>query len=129
MTTVEIKSQMPLEALLDSLNQLGADELYEVAFTAVRLRASRHANTIPEAEATLLQRINTTMPPDTQKRLALLIEKRQDETLTESELEELIALGDRIEEIQVERLSALIQLAAIRNVPLESLKQTLNLPE
>jgi hypothetical protein len=128
MTTLEIKSKMPLTELLDSLRQLGADELGEVASTAVRLRASRRGQALPEHETMLIQQINKTLTQFEQERMAILIKKRQAETLTETELAELIALGNLVEEIQAERLSALIELAAIRNVSLVSLKESLNFP-
>ena len=128
MTTLEIKSKIPLSELLDSLKQLGADELGEVAATAVRLRANQRGQVLSDEETTLLQQINKTLPPAEQARMDLLIEKREAETLTEAELAELITLSDRIEEIQVERLAALIELAALRNVSVEILKEALNFP-
>ena len=85
MTTLEIKTKMPLFILLDSLKQLGEDELGEVASTAVRLRANRRANTLPEVETTLLEQINQTLSLKKQQRLNELIEKRQAETLNDSE--------------------------------------------
>lgn len=129
MTTLEIKSKIPLSDFLDSLKQLGADELGEVAATAVRLRASQRGQVLAEQESTLLQQINKGLSAAEQARLDLLIEKRQAETLTEPELAELIALSNRVEEIQVERLSALIELAVLRNVSLESLKESLTFPK
>lgn len=101
----------------------------EVAATAVRLRANQRGQTLSEQESKLLQRINQSLSPAEQAHMDLLIEKRQAETLTEPELAELIALGNRVEELQVERLSALIELAALRNVSLENLKESLNFPK
>ncbi len=121
MTTLEIKSKIPLTELLDSLKQLGVNELGEVASTAVRLRASRRGRVLPDYETTLLQQINKALTSIEQERMDTLIGKRQAETLTKAELTELIELGDLIEDIQVERLSALIELAAVRNISLESL--------
>ncbi|MEZ4511896.1 MAG: hypothetical protein R3C62_08470 [Chloroflexota bacterium] len=128
MTTLEIKSKLPLTDLLESLQQRESDELGEVAATAIRLRANRRTNVLPENEAHLLQQINRTLTPHQQERMSFLIEKRQQETLTKTELAELIQLGDLTEEIQVERLAALIELAAIRNVSLASLKKSLDFP-
>lgn len=128
MTTLEIKSKVPLTELLDSLKQLGEDELGEVASTAVRLRANHRGHVIPEHEAALLQQINKTLTQAEQERLNMLIEKRQAETLTGDELAELITLTDYVEGIQVERLSALIELAAVRGLSLEALQKSLNLP-
>lgn len=128
MTTLEIKSKIPLSELLDSLKQLGADELGEVAATAVRLRANRRGQLLSDQEAALLQQINKSLPLAEQARMDLLIEKREAENLTGAELAELISLSDLVEEIQVERLAALIELAALRNVSLDSLKESLNFP-
>ncbi len=117
---------MPLTELLESLNQLEVDELGQVASTAVRLRANRRADVIPEPEAHLLQQINQTLSQVDQARISLLIEKRRAETLTKSELAELISLSNLIEKIQVDRLSAMIELAAIRGVSLDALKKSIN---
>lgn len=128
MTTLEIKSKVHLTELLDSLKQLGVDELGEVAETAVRLRANQRGQVLSEQESQLLQQINKNLLPAEQARMHSLIDKRQTETLTEADLAELMRLSDRVEEIQVERLAALIELAALRNVSLDILKETLNFP-
>ncbi|NHZ72262.1 MAG: hypothetical protein GWP17_04150 [Aquificales bacterium] len=126
MTTLEIRTKISLAELLNSLKQLDVDELSEVASTAVRLRANSRKQVLPKHETILLQQINSTLIPVDQARMDVLIEKRQAEMLTEAELTELIALSDHVEEIQTKRLSALIELAAIRDVSLENLKESLN---
>ncbi|MCA9943852.1 MAG: hypothetical protein KC449_10240 [Anaerolineales bacterium] len=128
MTTLEIKSKIPLSELLDSLKQLGVDELGEVAATAVRLRANQRGQVLSDQETVLLQQINKDLLPVEQVKMDSLIAKREAENLTEAELAELISLSDLVEEIHVERLAALIELAALRNISLESLKNSLNLP-
>ena len=128
MTTLEIKSKIPLSELLDSLKQLGVDELGEVAATAVRLRANQRGQVLSDQETVLLQQINKDLLPVEQVKMDSLIAKREAENLTEAELAELISLSNLVEEIHVERLAALIELAALRNVSLESLKNSLNLP-
>ena len=128
MTTLEIKSKIPLSELLDSLKQLGVDELGEVAATAVRLRANQRGKVLSDQETVLLQQINKGLLPVEQVKMDSLIAKREAENLTEAELAELISLSNLVEEIHVERLAALIELAALRNISLESLKNSLNLP-
>lgn len=128
MTTLEIKSKIPLSELLDSLKQLGVDELGEVAATAVRLRANQRGQVLSDQETVLLQQINKDLLPVEQVKMDSLIAKREAENLTEAELAELISLSNLVEEIHVERLAALIELAALRNISLESLKNSLNLP-
>ena len=128
MTTLEIKSKLPLTDLLESLQQLESDELGEVAATAVRLRANQRGQVLSDQETVLLQQINKGLLPVEQVKMDSLIAKREAENLTEAELAELISLSNLVEEIHVERLAALIELAALRNISLESLKNSLNLP-
>jgi predicted transcriptional regulator len=56
-----------------------------------------------------------------------LIEKRRAETISAKELRELKKLTDRIEKLDAERLELLIELAALRNVPLRKLIKQLGL--
>jgi predicted HD phosphohydrolase len=46
-----------------------------------------------------------------------LIAKRHAETLTPEEYEQLIQMSDRLEQLNVTRIQALIQLATFRNQP------------
>ena len=119
MTTVEMRTKISFVELLGSLKQLGIDELSEIASTAVRLRANSRRQVLPKHEAMLLQQINSGLTPAEQIRMDILVERRQAEMVTQSELTELITLSDRVEELQVERVSALIELAALRNVPFD----------
>ncbi len=123
MTTVEMRTKISFIELLGTLKQLGIDELSEIASTAVRLRANSRQQVLSKHEATLLQQINSALTPAEQARMDMLIERRQAEMVTQAELAELIALSDRVEEIQVERLSALIELAAIRDIPLDDVRE------
>ena len=128
MTTLELRTKLSLADLLNGLKQLGIDELSEVASTAVYLRATSRKRLLPKHETTLLRQINSALTAPEQERMNMLIEKRGAETLTASELSELIALSDRVEEIQTTRLSALIELASLRDVSLDALKESLNFP-
>ena len=56
-----------------------------------------------------------------------LKEKRDTATLTAAEYEELLAIIEQIETRDVERLQALTELAAIRNVPVRQLMHQLGL--
>ncbi|MCB0123650.1 MAG: hypothetical protein KDE58_15465 [Caldilineaceae bacterium] len=62
------------------------------------------------ATAYFMQLIHTTLK-----------EKRDTATLTAAEYEELLAIIEQIETRDVERLQALTELAAIRNVPVRQL--------
>ena len=84
----------------------------------------RHPTTQP-TEADLLQQINIGFSAQTWEEYHALIAKRHAETLTPEEHEQLIQMSSRLEQLNVARIQALIQLATFRNQPLTELMQTL----
>jgi len=79
---------------------------------------------LSKEETALFLTINRALPEDKQKRYDELTEKRLDETLTESEHAELGELVQEVEQIWVERLQAVIELARLRKVsPAKMMKQ------
>ena len=76
-------------------------------------------------EAHLLQQINLGLPQETWQQYYDLIAKRQAETLTSEEQIVLIAISDRIEELNVRRIENLVELAQLRQLPLPVLMQQL----
>jgi hypothetical protein len=77
-------------------------------------------------EAKLLQIINHNFSETEQARFDKLIEKRQADTITDEELEELKALSTYSEEIAVERVKALTELATLRNKTVRELMKELD---
>lgn len=77
-------------------------------------------------ETKLLQIISHNFNKTEQARFDELIEKRQSYTITEEELEELKALSIYSEEIAVERVKALTELAAIRKTTVSDLMKELD---
>jgi hypothetical protein len=73
----------------------------------------------------LLQQINIGFSAQTWEEYHALIAKRHAETLTPEEHKQLIQMSDRLEQLNVARIQALIQLATFRNQPLTELMQTL----
>ena len=69
----------------------------------------------------MLAKVNQGFPPDVQRRLNELIAKRQAETLTPGEHEELVRLVEQSERAEAARVEALAQLAALRGVSLTTL--------
>lgn len=57
----------------------------------------------------------------------LLLAKRQEESLTESEYQELIVLSDQYEQQNAERMKHIVQLASIRGISLTELMDQLEL--
>jgi len=66
----------------------------------IALQAQRKAFSLPQVEAQLLLKINQTIPSDTQKYYEELMAKREAETLTTEEHQELLHLNEQIEQLQ-----------------------------
>jgi hypothetical protein len=78
-------------------------------------------------EADLMQRVRERMPRDVEARYKILAKKRDSQSLTPSEYEELLGLSERIEQFEVQRLEALARLARLRSLPLKTLIEELGL--
>lgn len=76
-------------------------------------------------ESNLLERIDLGLSQQEWARYHDLAAKLQDELIAPDERDELIALTDRIEEANVRRLQALIELSRLRGVPLKQLMSDL----
>jgi hypothetical protein len=91
------------------------------------LRAERGAPVLPAAESELLLKINRPIPDDLQRRYDELIARRDARTLTPEEHEELLGLTDQVELLEADRMGHLIELAQLRQIPLEALMKQLGL--
>lgn len=76
-------------------------------------------NSSSEAEADLLATIQWQLTPEEQTRLDYLRQHNDAETLTPEEHQELLSYVDRIEQHDAQRAEALLQLAQLRQVPIE----------
>ena len=115
------------EQLLEAALQLPRVELERfLTLLAARSRPSA-APSLPPSEAALLKKINQGLPPAAQDRFRLLVAKRQAYTLAPDELQELISLSERLEQIGAQRLEHLIELAALRRVTLDELLDQLGI--
>ncbi|MBW4620179.1 MAG: STAS/SEC14 domain-containing protein [Cyanosarcina radialis HA8281-LM2] len=118
---------MSLEELIKEVDRLDENDLDRLLHQVVFLRARRKAKVLPETEAQLLLQINQGIPADIRDRYQILRQKREAETLTDTEYNALIDLSDRIEQIGVQRLEALANLALLRQVSLLDLMETLGI--
>lgn len=78
-------------------------------------------------ESKLLQQINSSLSAIEWERYHLLLSKRDNETLTNSEQAELIALSDQIEAANVHRMKAVAELARVQKTTVPALVQELGL--
>jgi len=127
MATVEVRSQVSPDELLDGVAQLDTPALERFVSQVLTLRAKRIAPSMPKKEAELLQQINQGLSPDVQRRYDELTARRRAETLPPEEHQELLALVDRIEQADAERVRALIELAQLRNVSVTTLMAELGI--
>ena len=127
MAVARNKTEVSSDKLLEEADRLSSPELEKFVAKVIALQAHRRAPGLPKDEVDLLARINRSLPSDAHKRYRVLIGKREDENLTDEEYEELLRLTDQAEQVQVERLEALIELAHIRNTSLDDLMKSLGI--
>jgi hypothetical protein len=94
-----------------------------------RLASARRtaAPRLPAAEAALLQEINRGLSAESWQRYSTLKEKRRAETLTSAEQAELVSFSDQMEELNVQRMERLIQLARLRKTSVDALMDELGI--
>ncbi|PZV11277.1 MAG: STAS/SEC14 domain-containing protein [Pseudanabaena sp.] len=120
MSQITVQTQLPFEQLIQTVEQLDASELEQLIAQAIRVQTKRKTLSLPNDQSILLQQITECIPSNLQKRYDLLISKRQDNSLTDEEYQELINLGEHIEAIDVKRLENLTELAKLRQTSLNS---------
>ena len=82
---------------------------------------------LPSNTSSLLEIINQGMSPEAWTRFHALLQKRDNQVITEPELEELIDLTEAIEIAHARRLEALVALAALQNKQLPVLMNELGI--
>ncbi len=112
-------------ALLEEVEQLNTQALEDFVAKVLSIRAERVASVLPEQEAQLIQQINIGLSPEHQLQFEALVKKRQDETITSEELQDLMTLTEEAERLNVERMKCMGKLAHLRNVPLRELMHQL----
>ncbi len=123
--TPDLESALHREAAKQGLDPQG----YILRALRERLAAPRQvtAPRLPAEEAELLQAINRGFSSETWQRYTALKAKRRAETLTPEEQAELIALSDQMEEMNVQRMENVIQLARLWQTPVDALMDDLGI--
>jgi hypothetical protein len=124
MATSQPPFQWTAEQLLEAVKGLSSEELRRFLEGLRRWRRERE-------EEALLREIweNSQLPPEKQKRFNRLRRKLQEETISEAERKELLALWREVERRNVRRLEALIKLARRRGVTVRELMRQLGIKE
>ncbi len=129
MPTVHVEAEISRDELFRAVEQLSPPDFSQFLSQVLSLRARREAPSLSVAESQLLLRINQGIPDELGRRYGELIAKRQAETLTQEELEELLRLTDVVEGLEASRMDALAALAQSRSVSLGALMADLGIPE
>lgn len=120
-------SPLSPEQIISAASTLSLVELERVFDSLLVLQAERKAARLTANESALLGRINQGPPVELRERLRFLQTKRENETISNVEYEELTQLTDRVEELHADRMAALAELATLRGVPLPLLLEQLGL--
>jgi hypothetical protein len=126
MATVQVTVQLTSEELLKAVEQLSLPELEQFVSQVLELQAHRRAPYSAEHESELLFKINNSLPHEVRARYRELVAKRQADTLTTDEHNELLRLNDQVEESDARRLEYIAELARLRNVTPKVLLQELS---
>jgi DNA-binding transcriptional regulator YbjK len=118
---------MSVDELLKAVDHLSETDVDNLLDRVLLVRARRRAAVATPEESTLLRQINRGIAPELNARYEILADKRDDETLTAAEHQELLEIGNQIEWLGVRRLEALAKLAEIRQVPLRQLMTNLGI--
>ena len=127
MSVIRIEAELPFDTLLKAVEQLSLPDLEKLMSQVMSLQAKRKAPCLSADETELMLSINQSLSPDIQTRFDELVAKRQAETLTQEEHQELLTLTDQIEKTDAERMKYLAELARIRGVSLDVLMETLEI--
>jgi hypothetical protein len=120
-------SQLSTAQIIAAVSHLSLSELEQVFDHVLARQAERKAAHLSAVETTLLARINEGLPAALRERMASLRARRQNESITDAEYEELTRLTDRAEELHADRMAALVDLAKCRGVSLAVLMDQLGL--
>ncbi len=115
------------ENLLKAVVNLPKNEFERLIANAKKLR-----RTLPENQANkeirLIKKVSESVLSDVERmRFNELIKKRRNENISENELDELITLTEKGEELNVRRLKYLVEIANIRNKGLREVMKELEI--
>jgi uncharacterized sporulation protein YeaH/YhbH (DUF444 family) len=123
MPTIQIEAEQLLNAAL----QLPPLELDQLLARLQTLRRKTKVPRLSQPESELLRRINQGVPAQLQQQHDALRRKRRRQKLTRKEQQELLSLSKQIEQLDVERLQHLAELAQLRNISLPDLMKQLGI--
>jgi uncharacterized protein YprB with RNaseH-like and TPR domain len=120
--------EISTENLLRAVTQMPETEFNQFIEKARKLRRQPTKPKWAKDEIELIKKINEcALSEEKQSRYDELVEKRRDEKITESELQELSALIDEAEELNVRRLENVVKLALSSKKSVDEIMEELEL--
>ncbi|HQR35464.1 MAG TPA: hypothetical protein PLK30_22180 [Blastocatellia bacterium] len=102
--------------------------LKAVLRTELRLVRPSAVPRLSKKESELFLKINACLPDERQERFDELTAKRRQDSLTKSERAELLQLAEESEQLWVERIRAITELAKLRRTTPDELMDRLGIP-
>lgn len=127
MPVIHVNADVSAEQLVRAAAQLPPVEWERFLSRVCALRPPHAERVLSHEESALLVKINQGVPMETQRRYDALIAKRRANALKPEEYEELLRLTDEIEQFDATRLTYLVELARLRNMPLPVLMNELGI--
>ena len=126
--TLVLELSPQIESQVRKVAQAEEVEVLALISKAAQAYLRQHDPSRPVTEMDLLAQINGTgLPEAFRNRYRTLAAKRQAETLTRKEQQELIGLSDQMDAQRVERLRHLVTLAEMRQTSVDALIDELGL--
>ncbi len=122
-----LSQHQQINQIFQYLPTLSLAELDQVMKRLLGLRKQKLTTVLSHTETDLLVKINTPAPVEIQKRYDYLLKKRNSETLSNNEYQELLELTKYTETLNVQRFEYLLELSKLRNIPLDELLAQLEL--
>ncbi len=94
----------------------------------IGVKAEKEAPRLSKKESELFLKINAYLPDEQQDRFDELTDKRKQNLLTKAERVELLQLAEASEQIWVERIRAISELAKLRRTTPDELMDSLGIP-
>ncbi len=121
------KAPMKYRQLLKAVEQMPQSKLDEFVADVLALRARTRAPRLSRSESELLTKINRGVPADLQSRYDDLVAKRRERKISEAEYDELLRLTEEVEELDVQRVEHLTELARLRKTTVPALMEDLGI--
>jgi hemerythrin-like domain-containing protein len=122
-----VDTENTVEQLVEVAESLPNDKLDTLMERLRKISAERRQPHLSKEETELFQIINRGLPREAQQRYVALRENLEDETMTQEEQTEFLALTAEIEKLDAERLKALVTLAKVRGTTLDTLMDSLGI--